>query len=47
MTAVWNNGFYREELLVNFEVNTDFLLRYKKDFASEKLDFTAAFAETI
>jgi len=43
MTAVWNNGFYREELLVNFEVNTDFLLRYKKDFASEKLDFTAAF----
>lgn len=43
MTAVWNNGFYREDLLINFEVNTDFLLKYKKSFAADRLTVTAAF----
>jgi TonB-linked SusC/RagA family outer membrane protein len=43
LTYVWNNGFYREQSLVNFEFNTDFLLRYNKDFFEGKLTTTAAF----
>lgn len=43
MTAVWNNGFYREEMLMNYEVNSDFLLRYKKKFLTDRFDVTAAF----
>jgi len=43
LTAVWNNGFYREEMLLNFEFNTDFLLKYKRDFLDDRLSFTGAF----
>lgn len=43
MTFGWENGFYREQSLTNYEFNTDFLLRYQKDFLSEKLTSTFAF----
>lgn len=43
MTAVWNNGFYREETLVNYEFNTDFLLKYQKEYFDNRLSLTGAF----
>jgi TonB-linked SusC/RagA family outer membrane protein len=43
LTYVWNNGFYREESLTNFEINSDFLLRYRKDFLDGRLTSTTAF----
>ncbi len=43
MTAVWNNGFYREETVINYEFNTDFLLKYQKGFVDDRLSFTGAF----
>jgi TonB-linked SusC/RagA family outer membrane protein len=43
MTFGWENGFYREQGLTNFEANSDFLLRYQKDFAGGKLTSTTAF----
>lgn len=43
MTFGWENGFYREQSLLNFEANTDFLLRYQKDFAGGRLTTTTAF----
>ena len=43
MTAVWNNGFYREETLINYEFNTDFLLKYQKEFFDNRLTVTGAF----
>ncbi len=43
LTAVWNNGFYREETLINYEFNTDFLLKYQKEMLDNRLSLTAAF----
>lgn len=43
MTAVWNNGFYREETLINYEFNSDFLLKYQKDYFDNRLTLTSAF----
>lgn len=43
MTFGWENGFYREQGLTNFEANSDFLLRYQKDFADGRLTTTTAF----
>lgn len=43
MTAVWQNGFYREQSLENFESNTDFLLKYQGDLVDKRLSLTAAF----
>jgi TonB-linked SusC/RagA family outer membrane protein len=43
LTYGWENGFYREQSLTNFEFNTDFLLRYRKDFFEGRLTTTTAF----
>ena len=43
LTAVWNNGFYREETLINYEFNTDFLLKYQKEMLDNRFSLTAAF----
>ncbi len=43
LTYVWNNGFYREQSMTNFEINSDFLLRYQKDFLDGRLTSTTAF----
>ena len=43
LTYVWNNGFYREETLINYEFNTDFLLKYQRDFLDERFTTMAAF----
>ncbi|MFZ2287521.1 MAG: SusC/RagA family TonB-linked outer membrane protein [Bacteroidales bacterium] len=43
MTFGWENGFYREQSLINYEFNSDFLLRYQRDFADGKLTTTTAF----
>lgn len=42
MTAVWNNGFYREQSFKNYESNTDFLLKYQGDLVDKRLSITAA-----
>ncbi|MEZ4997989.1 MAG: TonB-dependent receptor [Bacteroidales bacterium] len=43
LTYGWNNGFYREQSLTNFEINSDFLLRYEKNFLDGRLTTTTAF----
>jgi hypothetical protein len=43
LTYGWENGFYREQSLTNFEINTDFLLRYEKNFLDGRLTTTTAF----
>lgn len=43
MTFGWENGFYREQSLLNFEANSDFLLRYQRDIAGGRLTTTTAF----
>lgn len=43
LTTGWQNGFYREQSLQNFESNTDFLLKYQGDFADKRLSTTVAF----
>lgn len=43
LTAAWNNGMYREETLINYEANTDFLLQYKNNFVDDRLSFSGAF----
>lgn len=43
MTFGWENGFYREQTLVNYEFNSDFLLKYQKDFVDNRLSSTVAF----
>lgn len=43
LTFGWENGFYREQSLTNYEFNSDFLLRYQKDFVGGKLTTTTAF----
>lgn len=43
MTYGWENGFYREQSLTNFEFNNDFLIRYQRSFLNEKLSSTFAF----
>jgi TonB-linked SusC/RagA family outer membrane protein len=42
LTYVWNNGFYREQSLTNFEFNSDFLLRYQKNFFDGRLTTSTA-----
>jgi TonB-linked SusC/RagA family outer membrane protein len=42
MTARWQNGFYREESLTDFESNTDFLFKYDGNIVS-KLSLVAGF----
>ncbi|MEZ5011593.1 MAG: hypothetical protein R2744_08380 [Bacteroidales bacterium] len=32
LTYGWNNGFYREQTLINYEFNSDFLLKYERSF---------------
>jgi TonB-linked SusC/RagA family outer membrane protein len=43
LTYGWENGFYREQSLTNFEINTDFLLRYEKTFLDGRLTTATAF----
>lgn len=43
LTYGWNNGFYREQTLINYEFNTDFLLRYQKTFLDDRLTTSTAF----
>ena len=43
LTFGWENGFYREQSLTNYEFNSDFLLRYQRDFVGGKLTTTTAF----
>jgi len=43
MTFGWENGFYREQSFINYEFNTDFLLKYQRDFLDNKLTMTGAF----
>lgn len=43
LTSGWENGFYREQSLVNFESNTDFLLKYQNNFFENRLSVTGAF----
>lgn len=43
MTFGWENGFYREQNLVNYEFNSDFLLRYQSDFLDKRLSSSIAF----
>ncbi len=43
MTSQWENGFYREQTLVNYEANTDFLLKYQTNFLDNRLSLTGAF----
>lgn len=43
MTFGWENGFYREQSFTNYEFNTDFLLKYKKDLFSNRLTTITAF----
>ncbi len=43
MTFGWENGFYREQSLMNYEFNSDFLLKYEKGFSDNRLSATIAF----
>ncbi len=43
MTFGWENGFYREQSLTNYEFNTDFLLRYQTAYVDGRLTASAAF----
>jgi TonB-linked SusC/RagA family outer membrane protein len=43
LTAGWQNGFYREQSLQNYESNTDFLLKYQGEFADKRFSLTTAF----
>ena len=43
MTFGWENGFYREQTLINYEFNTDFLLKYQNAYLDDRLTFTGAF----
>lgn len=43
MTAVWNNGFYREQSLVNYEFNSDFMFKYQKEYLDNRFSFTGVF----
>lgn len=42
MTFGWENGFYREQTLINYEFNTDFLLKYQNAYVDDRLTFTGA-----
>lgn len=43
LTAGWPNGFYREQSLNFYEFNSDFLLKYQRDFLDKRLSSTIAF----
>ncbi len=43
MTSGWENGFYREQTLINYEFNTDFLFKYQNEFFDNRLAVTGAF----
>jgi len=43
MTFGWENGFYREQGFMTFEANSDFLLKYERNFVDGRLTTTAAF----
>jgi TonB-linked SusC/RagA family outer membrane protein len=43
MTSGWENGFYREQSLQNFESNTDFLLKYQRNFVDNKFSVVGGF----
>ncbi len=43
LTSGWENGFYREQLLINYEANTDFLFQYKNNWVDDRFGFTGAF----
>ena len=43
MTFGWERGFYREQTLTNYEFNSDFLLRYEKNLADNRLSSSFAF----
>ncbi|WP_423128385.1 SusC/RagA family TonB-linked outer membrane protein [Gaoshiqia sp. Z1-71] len=42
MTFGWENGFYREQTLINFEANSDFLLKYQTTKLEDRLSITGA-----
>ncbi|MDD2330528.1 MAG: SusC/RagA family TonB-linked outer membrane protein [Bacteroidales bacterium] len=43
LTKGWENGFYREVSFLNYEANSDFLLRYENKFTDDRFGFTGAF----
>jgi TonB-linked SusC/RagA family outer membrane protein len=43
MTSGWENGFYREQTLTNYEFNSDFLLKYEKNLVDDRLSSSFAF----
>jgi TonB-linked SusC/RagA family outer membrane protein len=43
LTKGWENGFYREESVTNYEFNTDFMFKYQRDFLKNRLGMLAAF----
>jgi len=43
LTSGWENGFYREQSLTNYEFNTDFLLKYETSYINNRLTATGAF----
>lgn len=43
LTAVWVNGMYREQSFINYEANSDFLLKYQGEMADNRLSTTFAF----
>ena len=43
MTYGWENGFYREQSFTNYEFNTDFLLKYQRNFFDKRLTSSIAF----
>lgn len=43
LTFGWNNGFYREQSLINYEFNSDFLFKYQKELFDDRFTTTTAF----
>jgi len=43
LTTGWNNGYYREQTTINYQFNSDFLLKYQNAFIDKKLSVTGAF----
>jgi len=43
LTTGYEFGYYREQILLNYEFNSDFLLKYQNDFVDKRLSVTAAF----
>lgn len=43
LTSGWENGFYREVSFLDYEANSDFLLRYENNFVDDRFGFSGAF----